>query len=378
MALTGGLTPTLDADARGVTLFEEGGWMVLRYAGLYANDATGRKLPALLELTPGGGAILVNDTDAVYPLTIDPWIQQQKLTAADGAASDNFGWSVALDGDTAVVGAKGDDDGGSNSGSAYVFLRTGSTWAQQAKLTVFNGPLEAGSFGWSVAVEGETAVAGANNANGGGGSSSGSAYVFLRTGSTWAQQAKLTVFNGPLEAGSFGWSVAVEGETAVAGANNANGGGGSSSGSAYVFTGPITVTLSDPAGLAESAGFGFDKGPTDGLTLSEVLQLVLGANPTNAATLLESLGLVVGVGPVNSVALAEAPAARREHRACRRLGAGRGRPILLGRPAGGRGCSARGPWAGRGLRPCGQRGTGEGRAVWPGAPHWRMWRVCSK
>ena len=95
---------------------------MLRYDGLYAQDATGRELPARLELTSSGIAILVDDTAAVYPLTIDPWLQQAPLTASDATANDQFGNSVAVSGDTAVVGAFLDDTtGGGDAGSAYAF-----------------------------------------------------------------------------------------------------------------------------------------------------------------------------------------------------------------------------------------------------------------
>ena len=152
------------------------------------------------------------------------WRQSAKLTATDGARGDYFGWSVAVDGDTAVVGALFDDDNGSQSGAAYVFTRESGVWSQSAKLTASNGA--AGDyFGQSVAVDGDTAVAGAwRDADNG--SDSGSAYVFTRESGVWSQSAKLTASNGA-RGDRFGWSVAVDGDTAVAGAE---------SGAAYVFT----------------------------------------------------------------------------------------------------------------------------------------------
>ncbi len=103
-------------------------------------------------------------------------IPELKLTASDGAAGDMFGVSVAISGDTAVVGAYHDDDNGADSGSAYVFVRSGSGWTQQAKLTASDGA--AGDlFGVSVAISGDTAVVGAfyDDDNG---ADSGSAYVY--------------------------------------------------------------------------------------------------------------------------------------------------------------------------------------------------------
>ena len=129
-----------------------------------------------------------------------------KLVASDGADNDNFGYSVALSGDYALVGAPNDDDSGSSSGSAYVFLRSGTSWSQQAKLAASDGAAS-DFFGWSVALSGEYALVGAY----GDGSESGSAYVFVRSDTTWSQQAKLVLGDG--EAGdSFGQSVALSGD----------------------------------------------------------------------------------------------------------------------------------------------------------------------
>jgi hypothetical protein len=103
-------------------------------------------------------------------------MEQQQLTASDGAESDNFGWSVSISGDYAVVGAYGDDDKGSASGSAYVFVRSGTTWTEQQKLTASDGA-STDFFGHSVSISGDTAIVGADG-NDDKGINSGSAYVF--------------------------------------------------------------------------------------------------------------------------------------------------------------------------------------------------------
>jgi hypothetical protein len=159
------------------------------------------------------------------------WTQQAKLVASDGAAGDLFGDSVAISGNTAIVGSPLDDDSGSNSGSAYVFVRNGSTWTQQAKLVASDGA--AGDlFGNFVAISGNTVIIGASG-NDDAGSNSGSAYVFVRNGSTWTQQAKLLASDGA--AGDlFGDSVAISGNTAIVG-SPLDDDSGSASGSAYVF-----------------------------------------------------------------------------------------------------------------------------------------------
>ncbi|MHC4976917.1 MAG: hypothetical protein ACYTF7_09985 [Planctomycetota bacterium] len=177
------------------------------------------------------------------------WTEQDKLTSSDAAASDLFGRSVALDGDTALVGAREDDDGGSSSGSAYVFVRSGATWTEQDKLTASDAATF-DAFGASVALDGDTALVGASGDDDDG-SSSGSAYVFVRSGSTWTEQAKLTASDAALSA-FFGVSASLEGDTALIGASGANH-GGLSSGSAYVFVRSGT-TWSEQAKLGPSDG----------------------------------------------------------------------------------------------------------------------------
>ncbi|WP_417916147.1 FG-GAP repeat protein, partial [Candidatus Electronema sp. JC] len=114
------------------------------------------------------------DSGSAYVLT---WTGIVKLLASDGASGDGFGSSVALAGDTAVIGAYGDDDTGIDSGSVYVFGRAADgTWSQQAKLTAADGAAN-DNFGYSVAVDGDTAVIGAMYDDDKG-TNSGSAYVF--------------------------------------------------------------------------------------------------------------------------------------------------------------------------------------------------------
>jgi len=173
--------------------------------------------------------------DAAYVFTRsgEIWTQQQKLTASDGAVDDRFGTSVAISGDTVIVGAYQDDDAGVDSGSAYVFVRSNGTWTQQQKLTASDGA-EGDRFGISVALSGDTAVAGAYQDDDGG-IDSGSAYVFTRSNGVWTEQQKLTASDAS-GAAYFGYSVALAGDTAVVGADGDESFPGLSTGSAYVFT----------------------------------------------------------------------------------------------------------------------------------------------
>jgi len=155
------------------------------------------------------------------------WSQQQKLTANDGAASDNFGSAVAIHADTVVVGA---GPGNSNQGSAYVFMRAGSTWSLQQKLIANDGPATP-AFGSAVAIYADTVVVGDATADIGGRRDQGAAYVFVRAGSTWSLQQKLTANDGQTRE-FLGASVAIYADTVVAGATA----GGSTLGAAYVFT----------------------------------------------------------------------------------------------------------------------------------------------
>jgi len=167
----------------------------------------------------------------VFTRTGSGWTEEQKLLAADGAADDYFGMAVAIDGDTVVVGASWDDDKGDNSGSAYVFTRTASVWTQDQKFLAADGA--AGDhFGVAVAIDGDTVVVGAHRDDDKG-NDSGSAYVFQRTGSIWVRQDKLLAADGAVD-DWFGWSVAIDGDTVVVGAH-LDDDKGSKSGSAYVF-----------------------------------------------------------------------------------------------------------------------------------------------
>ena len=184
-----------------------------------------------------------DDSGSVYVFIRESgvWSEAAKLTAPDGAAFDWFGQSVAVDGGTVVVGAYRNDDIGSNSGSAYVFTKPTGGWAatsSAAKLTASDAGAS-DHFGFSVAIDGDTVVVGAY-ADNGSGANFGSAYVFTKPTDGWVtttETAKLTALN-PAEYDVFGYSVAVDGDTVVAGAHQDDD-NGNNSGSAYVLTKPV-------------------------------------------------------------------------------------------------------------------------------------------
>ena len=139
-----------------------------------------------------------------------------KLTASDGETNDEFGDSVAIAGDYALVGAHYDIDDGKASGSAYIFTWNGISWNEQAKLTASDAAAFDG-FGESVALAGEYALVGAVGDDDHG-SMSGSAYIFKRDGSLWTQQAKLTASDAAAD-DRFGHSVALAGDYDLVGAD---------------------------------------------------------------------------------------------------------------------------------------------------------------
>jgi len=177
------------------------------------------------------------------------WIEPKKLLPSDGAAGDMFG-SVSIFGDYAIAGAAWDDDNGADSGSAYIFHKTGiNTWDSGIKLTASDG--EAGDwFGVSVAISGDYAIAGAVEA----------AYIYHRTSTNlWDTGIKLTANDG-VTGNNFGVSVAISGDYAIIGADQ-DSTNGTESGSAYIYhkTGTnawefITKILSDDGAAEDEFG----------------------------------------------------------------------------------------------------------------------------
>jgi hypothetical protein len=158
----------------------------------------------------------------VSPDPVTWWSPRRKLTAGDAAASDFFGTATAIDGNTLVIGAGGDDDGGSGAGSAYVFIRYGSNWTQQAKLTATDR-LAGDDFGHAVAIEADRILIGArhddHSHSGFTNVNAGSVYIFQRTGNNWMQSAKL-IAGDDATGDLFGTVVAMEGDTIVVGTEN--------------------------------------------------------------------------------------------------------------------------------------------------------------
>jgi len=232
------LLPLVDADGLAATLILPGaakGGDQWRYDDLHVTDATGRVLSSHLTQAAGGGiGIAVDDADAVYPVTVDPFVQAQTLAVT---GTTFFGISVSLSGDgsTALVGASGTS---SNVGTAYVYTRGASGFTQFGPTLAVSGTLY---FGYAVSLSGDgsTALVGASGTS----SNVGTAYVYTRGVSGYTQFGPTLTVSGT---GLFGTSVALSGDgsTALVGAYGTN----SNAGTAYVFTNRTLTGFSPPTG----------------------------------------------------------------------------------------------------------------------------------
>ena len=227
LTIHGALAAKIAADGCDVTFVHASGSAMVRYAGLAVSDSLGRTLQAGWELLPGGLCLVVDDRVAEYPITIDPVAHQVNLLPSNPTSNALFGSAVAACGDTVVVGSPQEDGLGSDAGAAYVYVRNGSTWSQQAYLKASNAEF-GDQFGYSVAISGNTIVVGApyedgcatgvNGVQGNNGCmNAGAAYVFVRNGTTWSQQAYLKASNTD-PGDEFGSRVAIGDDTIAVGA----------------------------------------------------------------------------------------------------------------------------------------------------------------
>ena len=232
--LSGTLTPRVEGRT---VLFGD----VFRLRGLLAYDADLRPVPARFAVEGRALLIRVDDRTARYPISVDPFVERARFQSSPSQAGAAFGEAVAIEGDTIVVGALGESAAaGSAVGAAYVFVRPPEGWAspqtQSARLSASDGA-ELDQLGTSVAVEGETVIAGALWHDTAGMSNRGAAYVFTRPPGGWAgdltETARLIASDGAAS-DQFGIELAFEAGAAVIAANGDDLGRGS----AYVFVRP--------------------------------------------------------------------------------------------------------------------------------------------
>lgn len=225
---------TQAGDAFGQTIALEENYLVI---GAPRNDALG------------------NDSGAayIYKRESDIWHYHTKITAGDGVAGDLFGISVAIDGNTILVGADLHDEKAENAGAVYVFVNKNNQWSQETKLIASDGG-ETDIFGVRVAISGNTALVSARRDDIEGiGVDAGSAYIFERDGHTWQEKIKLTSPDGNAD-DRFGRGVALSKGTAIISAMNHDA-NGSDTGALYVYkkgalgwkyTSKITAKVSSP------------------------------------------------------------------------------------------------------------------------------------
>jgi len=303
LALSGDLTAAVDQSRTGLTLTSRQGEAELRYSGLAAHDATGRELPAWLELQGERLLLKVDDTKTRYPVVIDPWVQLAELTASDGAAGDSLGFSVATTNTptpTVVVGAPYATIGtNGDQGAAYVFVEPKRGWSsnmtQTAKLTASDGR-PGDTLGWCVSISGSksgsTVVASAPGARVDGHAQEGAVYVFVEPSKGWpatmTQTGKLTARGG--KPGDWlGYSVSISGDTVVAGAPEAAV-TWDEQGEVYVFVAPRgwrrsmtqTAELTVSNGAAQDR-LGWSVAVSGGTVVAGAPDRNIGSNPAQGA-----------------------------------------------------------------------------------------------
>jgi hypothetical protein len=173
----------------------------------------------------------------IYTRSGTTWSQEAMIQASDKQSGDSFGKYVSIsgDGNTVIVAAEGEDTGADNAGAAYIFTRSGTTWSQQAKIQASDA--EAGdNFGKpSISGDGNTVIVGAIREDTID-TDAGAAYLFTRSGTTWSQEAKIQASDATLQ-DRFGNSVSISGDgnTAIAGAYTEDTTGDNNAGAAYIF-----------------------------------------------------------------------------------------------------------------------------------------------
>ena len=180
--------------------------------------------PAVAQSVPGGKGVVY-----VYTKSGTSWLQQAVIDPADALAV-GFGWDLALDGDTLLIGAK--DAGTGSTGLAYVYVRSGTTWTQQAKLGASDATHD-NSFGYSVALKGDTAIVCAGRADGVQ-TETGAAYLYQRSGVSWNEAQKIFASDGNIQ-DWFGIAVDYDGSTIAIGAVYCDTGAVNAHGAVYTF-----------------------------------------------------------------------------------------------------------------------------------------------
>lgn len=242
------------------TLLLAGNGSSLRYGGLIATDAAGRVLRSRLQLDGDRLLIRVDDRGARYPLRIDPFVQQGELSDTPGESGEQFGEAVAVSGRTLVVGTTNYINYNTPSryveqGAAYVFTAPASGWAHAKQAAILKAPRgqPEEEFGRSVAISGNTIIIGAPFRRVGAHGGQGEAYIFVKPASRWRSAtpaAELTARAGTAHE-FFGESVAISGDTVVVGAPGHKVGKHAAQGAVDVFAVPRSRRAAAPKQLVD-------------------------------------------------------------------------------------------------------------------------------
>ncbi|MEO7046964.1 MAG: FG-GAP repeat protein [Ferruginibacter sp.] len=217
----------------------------------------------------------------IYYYNGTAWVQKSPLTASDGDVLDYFGYSVSINGNYAIVGAYGKTVGANGSqGKAYIYYYDGTTWVQQATLTAGDGAAQ-DQFGYSVSISGSYAIVGAVNKTVGANSAQGKIYIYHYTGTAWIQQAALTGSDGVAN-DIFGTSVSISGSYAIVGAINKTVGANIAQGKIYIYHYNGTTWLQQVALTAgdgaASDNFGYSVGISGSYAIVGAVAKTVGAN----------------------------------------------------------------------------------------------------
>jgi hypothetical protein len=223
-------------DGDGIDLHERRGTIVATYSRLHVTDAHGRVIPASMHATANGKTIVIvlQDRTATYPITVDPiWSPTQEFTEPTPAAADYFGYSVAISGDTAMVGSYLTTVGDNVwQGAVYVFSLSDGSWTETQQLLAGDGEAY-DEFGQAVALSGSTALIGSSHSSGG---NTGTVYAFGWDGSEWLQGQEFRPTGLDFDLNAFGSPIAISGNTAVIGDPEQDLDDDGAVGAAFVYT----------------------------------------------------------------------------------------------------------------------------------------------
>jgi hypothetical protein len=201
----------------------------------------------------------------IYDWSGSAWVQRgDVLTASDAESGDYYGWAVALDGTTLVVGTHlWDGPAGGDQGAVYIYDWSGSAWVQRGGVLTASDAAAGNYFGSAVALADTALVVGSRNRNGSAGTNQGGVYIYDWSGSAWVQRGDVLTPSDAGGADYFGWDLSFDGETLVVAAYGWDGPGGSGQGAVYIYdwSGSAWVQRGDvltasDAGVGDQFGIG--------------------------------------------------------------------------------------------------------------------------